>query len=402
MEKLLEQSVNKLRKGTDLEEVVLSVPKENQEELKALLQTSLLLMKVPTQEAPTPSFRRKYILEPVKQKFWASIFHVSRFAAGSTAFIVLFAIFAIGGYKALQSYPGQRLFSVKRTAESFRLKFVMSEASKAHLQLAFAESRLNEAQAILNNPASNKQQEIAALQELSKQTQTATESVQQVAHSQPLDSSSHPLVNKLETLAKQQTQLIAKTQEENQDADVKIAANNAAGASESATNQAGQIKKYLTIAESSVDPITLADLSSDPDPNTVSISGVIQKIGLYSITVEKTPFQITVKTDIKNLNGQKLNFDDLKLEQKIKISGKKDNSSIVAQSILVLNKDEIEDGQIKGASTSTPESTTTPAQTGTTTPSILKPTNENLQPLESENPRLGNFIIENPNPQYKP
>jgi hypothetical protein len=73
----------------------------------------------------------------------------------------------------------------------------------------------------------------------------------------------------------------------------------------------------------------------------------------------------------------------------------------LAQTILLL-KDLIETdlGKVNGAST-TPQSTTTPEQTGTTTTSILKSVT-NQDPIEPENPRLGNFIIETPNPQYKP
>lgn len=399
MEELLDKTLNRLKAGQNTEEAVLLAPKEQQEELKMLLDTSLLLAKIPKLQAPKPALRRKYILEPVKQKFFSSIFHISRLAAGSTAFVLLLAVFSLGGYKALQSTPGQTLFPVKRTAESFRLKFVMSESSKAQLQLAYAESRFNEAQAILSNPQSNKEQEIAALEELSKQTQTATQSIQQVAHNQPLDSSNHPLVNKLESLAKQQAELIAKTQAENQDTDVKLAASNAAGASQSATNQAGQIKKYLTIAGSSSDPLYLVDLSADP--NSISISGVIQKLNKTSITVEKLTFEISESTEIKDLDGKILTTSALKADLKIKITAKKEQNKFLAQTILLLRElIETDLGKVNGAST-TPQSTTTPEQTGTTTTSILK-TLPDQGPTEPENPRLGNFIIETPNPQYKP
>jgi hypothetical protein len=266
----------------------------------------------------------------------------------------------------------------------------MSEAAKAQLQLDYAQNRYNEALVILNNPQSSPQQEVAALNELQNQTTTAAKSVQNAALKQPLDQTSHPLVSKLENLTTQQAALIKTSK--NTDEQVKVAASDAAKATQDTNTQIGQIKKYLTIAESSQDMNAgLVDLSTDPD--IVSISGVINRVGIASVTVEKTAFQTNDKTEVTNLSGKKFAFEILKPEIKVKISAKKIADSLVAQNIIILSPEFNDKPEVKGSSTSTPVSETS-------TPISIKPTSPS--PTPEEKPKLGTYLIENPNPQYQP
>lgn len=400
----LDNYIEQLSHGKNAGQVILNMPGQEQAEAASLAKISSALLGLPKLQAPAPVMRRKYILLPENKKIWLPFLHISNFAAGSTAALMLLAVFAIGGYQAWSSLPGQPLFAVKRTAENVRLKFIMSSEAKAQLQLAYTQNRLDEAQAILTNPQSNKQQEIAALQELASQTKTAADSVQQLALNQPLQNNSRPIVSKLENLTKQQDNLIANTH--SNDSDVTVAANSAGDASKTASDQVTQIKKYLAIAESTQDPIAMADLSSDPD--TVSISGLVSKTDKDSLTVEKLQFQITDKTEIKDLAGNKVAATDLKTGAKVKVSAKKDHDKLLAQNIITLGSDaNNSDGQVKGAATSTPNvnaSSTNQTVNQTSTQGSLKtpPDDATSSPISDTKIPAGSFIIENPNAQYSP
>ncbi|MBL8030501.1 MAG: hypothetical protein JNN11_04615 [Candidatus Doudnabacteria bacterium] len=390
---ILDNSIKMLKKGLSKSEVLLNVPLKEREELNTLLSTYLSLAHIPKNLPPTPVMRRKYILTQAKQKIWFPFLHISRLAAGSTAFLLLLTLVSAGAVQAFKSTPGQTLFSVKRTAENVRLIFVMSDTAKAELQLRYANSRLTEAESVLKNPSRNKEQEIAAFQELKNQTQIAAESLKQVAINTPLKSSNLPLANQLEDFAKKQNDFIQKTSSE--DEEVKLAASGVKDASKLAANQANQIKNYLAVAGATQDPISLADLTSDP--NSVVILGDITKFEKSQITVEKVTFQISATTQVQDSSGKKLEPASLTKDTKVKITGTKDDQDqIVAASIIILNPEE--PGDVQGSST-----TTLPTQTDLTTSTSTKPVQAQDEHVPTpEKPRLGSFIIENPNPQYSP
>lgn len=393
----LDNSIKMLKKGLSHKEVVLSVTESEDKDSQSLVALSELLEKIPKNTPPSPALRRKYILTQSAQKVWLPFLHISRFAAGSTAFILLLALFSAGAVQAFKSTPGQTLFSVKRTAENVRLIFVMSDSAKAELQLKYATSRLTEAESILKNPSRNKEQEIAAFEELKNQTQIAAESLKQVAISKPLESKNLPLANQLEDLAKKQTELIQKNSSE--DADVKLAVSGAKDASKLAANQATQIKNYLAVAGTAQDPVALADLSVDP--NAVIVLGNITKFEKSQIIVEKTTFQISSETQIQDSSGNKLENNSLKNDIKVKVVGKKDSKEkITATSITLIDTES--SGVIKGTSTSTPTGTATPEIIPIPLSTTTKDTQVEEENLAPEKPRLGSFIIENPNPQYNP
>lgn len=402
-EELLEQSINKIKQGVSLAEAVFAVSDGQKPDLENMLLAARMLAALPKNQPPKPVLQRKYALLAQKRpKLFLSFLHLSRFSAASLGSAFLLAALILGGLKASASLPGQPLFAIKRTAENVRLKFVMDEAAKAQLQLEFAQNRLNEAQVILSNPSSNKQQEIAALNELASQTKTAADSVQQLAASQPLEQNNHPIVSRLATLAQQQNSVIDKAQ--SGDEGVKAAAQSAANVSNTAAAQASQIKKYLAIAQAAQDPIALVDLSADPD--AVSISGTIQKLDKQSLVVEKVEFAINDQTQVTDLAGNPLSYLSLAVNSKVKISGKKQGSKILAQNIIPLNDSGL--GEVEGAATSTPASSasSTPQQDQTSTPASLKTSvaatsSQEILPAPDK-PRLGSFIIENPNPQYSP
>lgn len=395
-ENLFNKILENQQKGQAFESIILELSKEDQNTARELIKISSLLLSAKKNIVPSPERKHKYAR--VSEKAQISFFHFSRFAAGSISLALLISVFTVGGYKAMASLPGQPLFKVKRTAENVRLKFVVDKKAKAQLQLLMAQKRLKEARVVLNNPDSNKKQEIAALTELAGQTKTAVESVQELTINQPLEKESHPMVSELETLANEQKQVIKQIKTE--DEEIKVAAVDATNQAGNAALQAVEIKKYLAIAEAGQEPETLVELSNDP--NMVSVFGILQELGQGSIVVEKTSFLINQNTEIKNLQSKKIGIQDLKIDMRVKVIGKKDQEKIVAQSITLFNLSDIP-GEIKGSSTSSPEnSTTTPVnQVHTTTPSSL--INQDTKEAASlQKSRVGSFLIEDPSPQYNP
>lgn len=396
-ENLFNKILENQKKGLEYEPMILELSQEDQKTVNELTKISGLLFSMKKNPVPAPTRQRKYAL--ISEQTKISFFHFSRFAAGSVSLALLISVFTLGGYQAAASLPGQPLFKVKRTAENVRLKFVIDKKAKAQLQLSMAQNRLKEARVVLNNPSSNKKQEIAALTELASQTKTAVESVQELTINQPLQKESHPIVSELESLANEQKQVIKQVKTE--DEEIKVAAVGATNEAGNAALQAVEIKKYLAIAEAGQGPETLVELSNDP--NQVSVFGIVQELGQGSIVVEKTRFLIDQNTEIKNLQSKKITIQDLKIDMRVKVVGKKDQGKILAQSITQFNLADIS-GEIKGTSTSSLETaTTTPAvnQVQTSTPgSIIN--QENYEPVPVQKTRVGSFLIEDPSPKYNP
>ena len=384
LENIYSEALEMLEKGHSKEEVLLEFT-DYKTELEPLLDISASLLLMPKNAAPEPAMRRKYIAAPAK-RVWLAWVHVSKFAGVSMSLMLLISAFTVAGYSALQS-----LFAVKKSAEQLQLLLASSQDKKADLQIAIAQKRLDEAQAIFSDPNSGADQKNAALNELASQTTTAVAQVDSAAKSDPQAATNNPLLSSLDNITKQQQALLSDIKP--QDSTVTDAAQSALKELDKNTEKISEIKQSVAVADSGQ---ALASLTSDP--NAVGVMGTISQLGKNQITVEKTAFTVNDQTVIKNSAGDTAAFSSLSLKMKVNISGTQGQKDILATQIIILTDDD-SSGLVQGAATTTT----------TTAVSLKKPdtkddssgtTTTPTTPIIDPNAATGSFILEDPAPQF--
>jgi len=328
LDEIYNQALDMLKKGHSKEEVLVKFA-QFKNELSPLLDISFQLLTLPKNIVPTPLMRRKYAAAPAK-RLWLAWLHVSKFASVSAGLMLLVSVLSVTAYQASKSVPGNALFALKKGEENFRLVLASNQNKKASLQIAIAQQRLNDAQQIFNDPASNADQKTAALNELSAQTASAVAEVNTVAATDPKSDASHPLLNSLDSITQQQKNLLTAIKPDSQ---IKNAANSALLALGSDTAKLSAIKQ--TIAVASNDQEALAKLNSDP--NSVAAFGEISQASVTQITVEQITFIITSETAIQDSSGKKLLPSDLSNGNKASVVGEKNNNRLLAQQIFITN-----------------------------------------------------------------
>lgn len=397
-ENILNSALEQLRAGLSAEQVVTAQPNlspAEKQELALQLSVAQNLWAIPKNEVPEPSMQRKYLLLPVRSA-WLSWLPVSRWATVSSSALLLLTALVGTGYAASGSTAGQPLFSLKRYAEQAQIALATTAEAKADLQLAITKKRLNEAQQVFQNPASNPSEEKAALTELFTETQNTINVVNTAAKNNTLKSVGHPIVASLDEITKQQQALVSQVAAKNVEA---LADTNAVATTQENSSQVAAIKQYIEVASNAQ---ALAQLS--PNPNVVTISGNLNAVDKNSVTVEKTNFLLSDGTIIKDSNGKAIKIADLAIHLKINVLGLKDDKGqITAQQIMVVNvSSDTGQGLVKGESTST--AATTKNSATSTAPSAKKPVDsssgalDNGTPTPDPNTAIGSFIIEDPSP----
>ena len=267
-----------------------------------------------------------------------------------------------------------------------------NQDQKANLQVALTQKRLDEAKQIFNNPNSNPGQEQAALQELSSQTSNAVATVNSATQSNPQSDSNHPLVNSLEAITKEQQSLLADIKPSSP---VKADANSAQLALNQNSAKISEIKQFVAVASTDQ---ALTKLNADP--NSVAVLGEINQVSKDQITVEKTTFNITSGTVIKDSDGKVLNSEDLKQKIKVNVVGLKDKNNLIAQQILVttITTASTTTPEVKGESTSTILTTSDKNPTASSTIFCNNPTKQEND--NNTNTAVGSYILEDPAPQF--
>ncbi|MBI5530287.1 MAG: hypothetical protein HY918_02190 [Candidatus Doudnabacteria bacterium] len=387
LEDKFNNAIELLKNGVSKEQALLDMPKEK-DELSSLLDLSASLMNLPKNPVPTPLMQRKYILTPEK-KLWFAWIHISKLATVSMSVMLLVSTLAVTGYAAYNSGPGQTLFAVKKSAEQVQLVLTYSQDEKANLQIEITKKRLDEAQKIFQDPTSNIEQEKAALSELANQTSTAIAVVNTVTQTSPKAQSNHPLIASLEDLTKKQQNLISAIKP---NSEIQEAASGALTALNQSTAKISEIKESIAVAANEQ---TLAALAQDP--NSVSVSGLINNISKDKITIDKTTFELSDKTIVKDSEGKVLPASQLLTAMNVSVSGIKSETKLVAKEIII-NKDEANEPEVKSASTTITSTTTVGknASTSTATVDEQKPSSTSTDPSKA----TGSFIFEDPLPQY--
>jgi len=389
LDNIYNEALDMLKKGHSKEEVLLKFASVA-DELAPLLEISSSLLSMPRNIVPTPLMQRRYAVATVKN-FWLTWLHISKFAGVSVSVLLLVSAVSVMGYQASKASPGQTLFAVRKQAEKLKLILATNQDAKADLQIKIAQSRLDQAQAIFNDPNSNLDEKKAALSELSFQTTSAIAQVSTVTKIDPTSEKSPPLLSVLDSITKKQQTLLETIKPDRQintDTDSAIQALNAN------TVAISQIKQSVVAATNSQ---ILASLSSQP--NAVIVYGQITQVSKDQLTVEKLVFFFGGQTIIKDADGNNLSIESLHIGLKANVVGVKNQNSLLAQQILVSPK--LTPPVAAGSSTTTPGTLTGQ----TTTPTSLKKIEVDViaQPAlqeSGEGTASGLYIYESPEPQY--
>lgn len=393
LEKILDQAISQLNAGANFNAVLDQYPAQL-EELAPLLEVAKMGLHLPKNFIPEPAMQRKFMLAAAKQPGFLAWLRLPRFASVSLIILTILGAFAGTTFAALGSVPGQNLFAVKKAFESVEIALATSPQQKANLQLTFADRRVAETEKILKDPNHTSAVEVAALTELSNQTNNALADVKSAAATNAVNNDPN-ILNSLNSLVSNQQALL------NQ---IKPASSTAALAKQS-QGQVAELKKVISsIAAVSADQ-TLAKL--DPNPNVVIVSGILDNLYTNQIIVEKTVFQLSAGTVISDAQGNTLNASALALNEKVTVTGEKTSNNLVANEIIILTN---LPPQNNPKPSTTPNSLDKDTKTITVPPTstninlnLPHPTEETTTPAASDpNTAVGTFIFENPAPQFAP
>ncbi len=354
---------------------------------KHILQLTAELKSIPIATVPLANKKQKFasLTLSAHKHSWSSWFVVNKLSL--TAFSMLMFL-SLGGlfYKTTTALPGEKLFTLKKSAEQFRIKFATTDIQKAYLKVQIAKKRVAEAEKLAQMGNNNPQLELAVMKEISLATNSAVNEIENLSATS-LNSEKKPIIDSLSDVSQKEQTLISSLTPASKDIEDVIA--------QSLINQTrvSEIKQSVAIATAEE---AIASLSKAN--GLIAISGEITKLQKNKLNVEKTEFIITEATEISDNQGKPVLFSQLNLKNQIAISGKKDKDEIIATKIILANST-LETGEVKG------ENTGSTAIDNTTTPkTILKLESETTyeSPLVDPNSASVNFIFEDPKPQFAP
>ncbi|QQS22665.1 hypothetical protein IPM19_03470 [bacterium] len=359
-----------------------------QEEMKIVE----MLSSIPKSKVPTPT--KQYRFAQQKPSLANSLL---QFLSGNklVTFTAVFALMLVGAYTVVQSaedsLPGQRLYSIKRAGEEARINLTFNKEKAANLHLALAEKRLEETKRVIES--NDPKLEAAAITALTNQTEKTFEAVSQMATAKAVSENDTTLLSNLVAINKQQKTVLesaGKTEQSKETAAVAL----------SATKQAN---KAIAMMIATVNEQILLDL-----PNKISITGDVTSYAKNKLVIEKNSFIINDATILLDESGDIVEKYD-KLEGKITVIGTKDNNTLIAKKIIII------DGlasltpsqpQVKGTATVTPKPETKAATQPTTTPTPKPETKPEQEPSTTEPQKpaqaQAGFILEPSDSQYAP
>jgi hypothetical protein len=379
----LENLIAKIHKAPLETEMLLGLSETD----KHILQLTAELQSIPIATVPVANKKHKFasLNLSAHAHSWSDWLAINKFSL--TAFTLLMFVSLSGlFYKTTTALPGQKLFTLKKSAEQFRVKFATTDIQKAYLKVQIAKKRVAEAEKLAQMGNNNPQLELAVMKEISLATNSAVKEIENLP-AKSLNSEKKPIIESLADVSEKEQTLISGLTNASKDIDDVI--------TQSLINQTkvSEIKQSVAIATAEE---AIASLSKTN--GLIAISGEITKLQKNKLNVEKTEFIITDTTEIIDNHGKSLLFSQLSLKNQIAISGKKEKDEIFATKIILANSN-VETGEVKG------ENTGSTSIDNTTTPkTILKLESETTYepPLVDPNSASVNFIFEDPKPQFTP
>lgn len=340
-----------------------SVSKEDSD----LMDIARSIKAFPKKAVPVPTMRFDYMSQ-------ATEIHVARglrlvnfigYFSGTAVALGLVIVMLV----ASSSKPGSTFYAYKTQGQLFRLRFVNNDATRAQLQLAYAETTLRETQTVLNSDATG-EAKVAALSDLSSKTETAVKSIQKYA----VEKNDSSILTKLETLTNKQAEIISQAH----DPEVKDAAKSALAVTEAGSKTIAEAKRLVATANESA----LAKLQD----TVQTVSGNITKIiDANTFQIDKEVLVITKDTVVQDISGAIVPFSAFKVGQKVVAKSVRLNDVLTVQSV-----SQAVVGKVKEAQT-TEQSSTTGVNLNSTTDEVQ----DAVVGVQS------GFIVEDPAPQYK-
>ncbi len=388
---ILEQALQKLSHGEDFNNILNQYPVEYRNDLQSELKIVSLLSAIPKNHIPTPTKQYRYAKNVNLTQQLFSLLKGNKIAA----FAAVFALILTGGYSTLRiaenSLPNEKLYGLKLLSEEARLNLTFDQEKVASLHLALAEKRLDETKRVIeiNNP----EQEVAAINALTKQTEKTFNAVSQIATSKAVSQNDSSLLNNLVAINKEQKSVLeaaSKSESTQESATVALSANK-------------EINKSLAKIIATVNEQALLDL-----PNKISITGEVNSYSKTKLVVEKNTFTINDATIIIDSTGEIVNKKFDKIEGKITVIGTKDNNSVLAKKIIVIDgsitvaQDKTDKPQVKGTSIVTKSEPKPSTNTTTTSTSTNKEDETSTILPQKPTQAQAGFIIEPNTDQYAP
>ena len=386
---ILDQALQSLSKGETFDDANLT--SEQKLELSSTLQIAQLLSNIPKANIPTPTKQYRYAQKVSAFTKFVQFISSNRIAVTAAMFALIITGSYSGYHAAENSLPGDKLYGIKLIGEEARINLTFNQDKVANLHLALAEKRLDETKRVIeiNDPV----QEAAAIVALTTQTEKTFSAVSEIATAKAVSQNDSRLLNNLVAINKEQKSVIENaSRSENTKESAEVAL--------SATKETG---KSLAKIIATVNEQALLDL-----PNKISITGTVNSYGKNKLVIEKSTFVVNDATVIIGSTGELVvdRFD--KIEGKVTVIGTKDNDSILAKKIIIIDGSTslasdktTTKGEVKGITTIKlevkPTTTgTTPITTTTTTEPV-----DNISPQKPSQTQAG-FIIEPSEQQYVP
>jgi hypothetical protein len=381
-EQILDQAITLLAAGESVEFIAQKFPNYSQELLDTLPLVASL-NNIAKSDVPMPVRKYKYAEAGWSWSKVSEFFSAYKYSFMPLVLVLLFAAgFGLDKISA-NSLPGQVLYSIKSAKELAQVTLTFDQKKLATLHMELSQKRLEEVKraAESNNP----KQELAALNNLTEQTEKTLTAVSQVATDPASENNNQELLDNLVAINKEQKTLIQAAAESS---DIKEEATVAL--SESKETDINLAKLIITVNEQ-----TLLDL-----PNKISVTGIIKDITDNKVSVEKNTFSINDQTIIVSAAGEiTTSLEDIK--GKITVIGTSENNVLVAKKVVIIDPDAtvepvpvISTPQVKGQITTKPSTpTTTPLPS---TPIIPQSNDTIAVPQEA----YGGFIAEPADSQY--
>ncbi len=341
-DKILDQAILELASGEPLEVIASKYPNHHQELLE-LLPIVNQLNSISITPAPVPLRRHKFADQKTSWLQIVNFLSAYKFVIAPLVLIVI----ALGGFGLNQasnnSLPGQVLYYIKSAKEQAQVTLTFDQKKLATLHVELSQKRLEEVKRAIQS--NDPKQELAALNNLTEQTEKTLTAISQVAVNPETDSNNQELLDNLVAINKEQKSLIqAATESSDTKEQATVALN------ESKETDINLAKLIATVNEQ-----TLLDL-----PNKISVTGVILNINDHKVTIEKNTFMIDDQTLIIGATGEATtNSDDLK--GKVTVIGTRDNNNLIAKKIVIIDPEAIVEPdpviaspQVKGTVTTTP------------------------------------------------
>lgn len=332
-----------------------------------------ILKAIPIATPPAPTMRYKFAQ---KQSFGQLLVQslYRTFTTYKLATIPLAIAMMLGsGYAIMNaaehSLPGEKLYGIKLATEQARLQLTFDENKQAQFHVQLAQKRIDEAKIVMT--LSDPEQEMAALTALNEQTEKTFQATSQLAANKAISENDSSLLDNLVALNNE-----AKTVLE-----TALQTPETKSLTETALSTSKETDKNLARLIAAVNEQTLLE-----QPNTISITGLVTAFAKSSVTVEKNLFAINEATVVLNQEGDPIT-DFTTLSGQIAIIGSRENNTLTAKKIVVIDPDAV--------MPPIPTTSTTVSEPAPTTP---EPTTVVQQPSEATT----GFIVEPASQQYVP